>query len=218
MPTRLQAQTPLSLGKTLLLFKEANAPADTWDTYLQIESDSILVSVFVDSITSGDLEVTVYTLTEEGKEVPIISFPTLSVPTVELLLRKAAISLSNVRVRAVTSGVSSFEVRARAVNAGTSSVKIEGATIWSVDKIAVGGTPVDLFGTSFVDRSGLLIKNYQGGGTLFLAESAQKLIDSKGYPLGSGESLAMDLAAGQAVFGESDGPTLDVRLAEAGGT
>lgn len=207
---------PLSSGKIATLVRVDSAPPNIWESFLTIESDSVLVSVFVSSLAAGSLNVEVLTETESGREVQIIQFPEITGPTSELLLRKAAISLSSVRVRAVTTGTCTFEIRARAIAAGSASVKIESATSWSVTQTSVTTTPAGLLGVSLNDRSGILVKNYQGGGVLFIAESLAKIGSGDSYPLQTGESLAMDLAAGQDVYAVASSGSIDVRIIEAG--
>lgn len=209
--------SPIAHGKISQLIREDSAPAGSWQCYFTIESDTVLLSLFVETLSAGSVTVTAWTQTEEGREVPIIAFPVLTGPTTELLLRKAPIALNAVRVEVTTTGTATFELRARAIATGEASVRIEAARSWSVNQITVPAAPTNLIPAALEDRSGLLIKNYLGNAVLFIAENAAKLIAGEGYPLGPGESVGMDVGAGQEVYGESSGAALDVRIVEAGG-
>jgi hypothetical protein len=183
-----------------------------------VKTDSILVSLFVSNISSGTLSVTVYTFTDTGKQVDIITFPAVSSQTTELLLRKAAVTLQNFKVVATYTGVCSFEVYVRAINgAGEASAKILGSSNWSVDRVVIGTTNTELIAVSLDDRSGLLVKNWSQTSTVYVAESEAKLDAGKGYPLAPRDALALDIAAGASVWAVSTGADTDVRIAQAGG-
>lgn len=183
-----------------------------------IASDSVLVTLWVNSVTSGDLQVTVYTLTDNGKEKEIITFPTLAAPTTELLLRKSAISLQRFRVVATYSGICDYEIYVRAIEgAGESSSRITGATSWRVSQEDVTTSAAVLIAASLEDRQGVLVKNWSSSGTVFIAEQLASATISIGYPLAPKDALALDIAAGTAVYAVSDAGTVDIRIVEAGG-
>lgn len=183
-----------------------------------IKSDSLLVSLWVDSVSSGTLSITVYTLTDAGKEVEVITFPTLSTNTTNLLLRKSAVSLQRFRVVATYTGVCSYEIYVRAIEgAGESSSKILGSDNWKVSQLTIGTSAVILVAAALTDRSGILVKNWSNSQTVYIADTIVKATSSVGYPLAPRDALALDIAAGASVYAVSDAAGADLRLAEAGG-
>lgn len=198
------------------LLAEAPTGAGSRSVEGSIDSDSVLISLWVGSVTAGDLTVTVYTLTDAGKEVEIISFPVVSAPTVELLLRKAAISLQKFRVQVDYTGACSFEIYARAVSGGESSARILGSDSWTVTQATVGTLAVELIPAALTDRQGLVLKNWSGTQTIYVAESLVKAAVGTGYPLAPKDALALDIAAGASVYAVSDGAGADIRIAQAG--
>lgn len=182
-----------------------------------VESDSVLVSLFAE-VVSGTLDVVVYTLTESGKEVEILSFPQLAAPTGELVIKKAAVTMSRIKIVATYSGDSTFEVRARGIGIGETSVKIAGADEAKASQKDIStGTPTVLIGSSLTDRGGMVIKNYTAGTVLYVGFSPAETTLANGYPIGSFESLGLDIASGVTVYAVADTGTVDVRLLESGG-
>lgn len=183
-----------------------------------IQSDSLVATLYVNSISSGDLTITVYTLTDTGKETTIITFPAVSAPSSNLLIRKAAISLQRFRVVASYTGVCDYEVYIRAIDgAGESSAKILGNTNWRVSQADVTTVPIVLIPAALDDRAGVLVKNWSTVSTVYIAESLAKADVNIGYPLAPRDALAMDIAAGAAVYAVADAGTADCRITEAGG-
>src|SRR5258707_822681 len=80
-----------------------------------IASDSLIATLWVDSVTSGSLTVSCYTLTDVGKEVLLFTFPVVSAPTTNLLLKKSGVSLQRFRIQATYTGICSYEIYIRAV-------------------------------------------------------------------------------------------------------
>jgi hypothetical protein len=202
---------PIPYGKTETIISRTAIIAGTITEYFHIESDSVLVSVFAD-VVSGTLDVSVYTLTEEGKEIGIITFPQLSAPTSELLLKKAAAAMSRIKVVATYSGATTFEVRARSIGAGESTVKILGASSGQTSAGTVTVTPSVLIAASLGDRTGLIIKNYSPSATIFLGYTLAAANPTTGYPLGPGESLGMDISSGVALYAVASAGTVDIRI------
>jgi hypothetical protein len=207
---------PLPVGKTTPLVRQETAADGVWEATLTIDSDSVLLSLFVSSLASGNLDVVAYTFAEAGKEAEIITFPTIVAPTSELLLRKAAATLSNIRVVVTATGLATFDLRAKAISAGESSVKIVGAADLITDQLTVGNTPTSLIATSLTDRLGLVIRNWSSTDTLYIGETALKATTSAGYPIAPGESLGIDIQAGQSLFGTADPTSVDLRIMQAG--
>lgn len=183
-----------------------------------IMSDSLLVSLWVNSVTSGTLSVNVYTLTDEGKEVGVITFPVVAAATTSLLLRKSAVSLQRFKITTTYTGISDYEIYVRAIEgAGEASAKILGSTNWTVSQLTVGTSPVLLIPISLTDRNGVVVKNWSATQTVYIAETSLKATSSIGYPLAPRDALALDIAAGAAVYVISDNPGADLRVAESGG-
>ena len=199
------------------VIKEVTVGAGQTTKEGSIQSDSLLVSLWVDSVTSGDLTLTVVTLTGEGKESDeIISFPTVSAGTLKLLLKKAAISLQRFKVIVNYTGVCEYEVYVRAVEgSGEASVRIIGPAELVTSAEIVTVTPGVLLAPSLTDRQGLIIKNFQGTGILYVSEDQAKLPD-QAWPITPGETFFLDVASGVTLYAVSSSGDLDVRIAEAG--
>lgn len=200
------------------LIAEATTGAGTTAKEGSIASDTLLVSLWVDSIASGDLTVKVYTLTSEGKQVETISFPVLTTGTTDLLLKKSAISLQRFKVVATYTGACSYEIYTRAISAGETNTRILGSAAWSVNQLTAGVTPQLLIAAVINDRRGLIIKNNSASNqTIYVGESSAILAAGKGFPISPAESFAVDLESGAAIYVVSDADGADVRYAQAGG-
>lgn len=209
---------PVAQGRTIPVANEAFTVATTKDYYFNTDADAVLVSVYVSSVT-GTLDVSLYTLTDLGKELLLQTFPQVVAPTTNLLLKKAANVMSKVKVRVVTSAAATVEVYARGVSAAEASVKILGATNAVASAATVLTTPTVIIPSAITDRSGLVIKNNNGvgGSAIYLGFSAGEANLTTGYPLQAQESLGMDISSGVEVYGISVAGTTDVRLLQSGG-
>lgn len=209
--------TPLPLGKTILVLDQTETAAATRITRFSIDADSILVSVFVESIASGTIDVSVWTETDAGKELQVISFPSLSAVTSNLLLKKAAACMSRIYVKVVSTGVCKYEVRARGISAGELNVRIQGASTGSATNTTITNTASVLIPGSLSDRTALIIKNNNAVGKLYIGFTLAEATTTGGYPLGPTESLGIDIETGTVVYAIADVPSIDVRLLQAGG-
>lgn len=199
------------------LLKESPTQAGSISREGSIQSDSLLVTLWVDSVTSGALDVSVYTLTDNGKELLLFSFPQITAPSTELLLKKSGVSMQRFRIQATYTGACSYEVYVRAIEgAGESNVRIVGPANLETSQIDIPNTPTVLIPAALADRIGVTIKNFAGGAVLYVSESSGKL-PAQAWPITPGEVWSLDVAAGAVIYGESSGATLDVRLAQAGG-
>lgn len=207
----------IETGTQVQLVSETTSGAGTTSRDGSIKSDSLVATLFVNSISPGaSLDVSVYTLTDTGKQVLLFSFPTVSGSTTSLLLKKAGISLQRFLVVTTYSGIVSYEIYIRAVGtAGESSTSILGSNSFTTDGISIGTSPTILIPDSLTDRNGLVIKNWKGGGNLFVSEDQTKLT-SRAYPMAQGDAVAMDVGAGVTIYAVSDSGVIDVRIAQSG--
>lgn len=212
----IHVQGLLGEGKEIQLLDITSVGAGSEEVTFNIDSESVLLSLYVGSV-AGDLTVTAYTIGSDGQETEIISFPTISAPTAELLLRKAASTLQKVKVTCTYSGATSFNLRARGVYAGASSVRIEGASSFRVTQNNITTSAEALVAAGLTDRTGILVINTSTIGTLWIAETLAKATAADGAPIyPNGGNMAVDLAAGQALYAVASSGTIDVRIVELG--
>lgn len=204
-------------GTQELLIKQTTTQAGVTSKEGVIQSDSLLCTLWVDSISSGTLDVSVYTMTDNGKEVLLFSFPQLAATTTNLLLKKSGISMARFRVVATYTGGVQYEIYVRAIEgAGESSVRILGSATLETSQIDVGTGTTVLIPSSLQDRAGVTLLNYGGAGTLFISEDASKL-PGEAWPVPPGQGWSLDIAAGVTLYAISSSGSLDVRIAQSGG-
>lgn len=206
-------------GRAEQVVRETTTGSGTTVRDGSILADSLLISVWIPSITSGDLTVTVYNLTDSGDEVELMTFPTISGPTTDIYLRKLKLSSPNYRVRAVYTGVCNYEIQAKAITGpGETSVIITGSDSWSVGQVTIGTVPQLLIPAAIQDRRGFIIRNFSTSGqVIYIAESLAKASAGTGFPVPAGEVFAVDVASGAEVYAISSGSGADIRYAQAGG-
>lgn len=181
------------------------------------KTDSILVSLWVDSVSSGALTVVISTLTDEGKEVPVITFPVVTTGTTQLLLRKSAVTFQRFRVVASYDDVCQYEIYVRAVEgAGESSARISGGLALTTSKTIIPSTPTILVPLSLEDRNSMSVLNTSPTTIMWISEDSTKL-PLEAYPIYPGQSFALDVAAGVVIYALADSGTCDVRIAQVGG-
>lgn len=208
---------PVAVGRSIPVYRESLSAAATLQKTVLLEADSCLISLWVSSLSSGSLSVEVSTITEVGREFPIITFPAVTGPTSNLLLKKASLAMSRVVVRVIATGVCSFDVDLRGIGAGEASTKIVGSSNAVAVKYAATSTPGIVIPSTLSDRNGLVLKNNGPTGILYMGFSLAEATLATGYPLAVGESLALDIAAGVNIYGVSSGGTLDIRTMQAFG-
>lgn len=206
----------LEPGSTERLIADAPTGAGSRSQEISIMSDTALVSLYVNSISSGSLTVSVYTLTDVGKEVLLFSFPVLVAGTTNLLLRRASVTMSRVRVQATYTGACDYEVYLRAISGGLSDARILGAGTFQVSQKDVTIVPSLIVPAALTDRAGMVLKNWSTSGDLYIAETAAKATTLLGWPLAARDALAMDIAAGVEIWAVSSAGTVDLRISEAG--
>lgn len=209
--------TPLDLGKEIQVVKTSVNAASSEIYELSADSEAVLVSLFVNT-TAGDVDVSVFTEGATGHDVEVITFPTISAPSTELLLRKSAAILRKIRIHVTTTGAAEFEIRARGASAAASSVIIEGSASFQVSQADVTTTAGVLISAGLQDRRGILIRNNSAGAQiLYLAETLAKATTAVGYPIPNGGNMTIDLQAGSAIYAVADSGSIDVRIVEVGG-
>jgi hypothetical protein len=206
-------------GRAEQVVKETTTGPGTTTRDGSILSDSLLISVAIPSITSGNLTVTVYNLTDSGDEVELMTFPTISGPTTEVYLRKLKLSAPNYRVKAVYTGICNYEIQAKAITgSGDITANITGSNSWTVGQTTVGINSQVLISAAIMDRRGFIIRNNSTAGqTIYVAESLAAATISSGFPIPAGETFAVDIASGAEVYVVSSAAGADVRYAQAGG-
>jgi hypothetical protein len=207
----------LLVGKTLTVLSESMPSAGSQSRVFTIDCDTFQTSLFVSSI-SGALNITVYTLTQEGREKEVISYTGITAPSTELSLKKAAAAMGVVRVVAIYTGPCTFELRAKGLSSGETSATIQSANTAKASQVTVSSTPTILLPAALTDRKGVIIRhNGNTGNTLYLGFSQAQASTETGYPLGKGEALALDVATGAVLWAVSGTSIIDVRIIEAGG-
>lgn len=208
---------PLAVGKTIKAIEEAPTAAGTTTFSHAIDSDSVLVSLFASSV-SGTLDVKVVTETTDGKELDIITFPQLSAATSNLVLRKAASTMSKIKIVVTYSDACDYQVYIRAIAAGEASIRILGANQAKASQTTVttAGGVVALIPSSLTDRAGVIVLNNNiSSGVLYIGFTIGETTTAVGYPIYAGQPLGIDVAAGVTVYALADGADVDVRLLEA---
>ena len=114
----------LQVGTQQQLLSETTAGAGSTTREISIESDSALVTLYA-SVVTGSLTVSLYALTEVGREKFLQSFPVLVAPTTELLLQRTVTTTARLKVVATYTGVTSYEVQVRAVGGGSGTVQVQ---------------------------------------------------------------------------------------------
>ncbi len=208
----------LNLGRTAIAFKGQPLSDGIYEEFFINEGETILASLEVYSVTPGtQIKLQIFTHgDDDSTPVSIAEYPVITAATGTILLRKAAVSMSRIIVRAtITGGTAVFKVWMRALSIGETSVRIVGASSFTVTRQLVASSPQVITGGDLDDRYSLCLKN-TGPGMLYIAETSVKANPTDGYPISIGESLGFDLQAGTSLWGYSVS-TSDVALAEGGG-
>lgn len=209
--------SPIPQGKTVRVASEAPTSAGTTSWTFTTDADAVLISLYVASV-SGDLDLELYTQTEEGKDLLIATFPTVSAPTANLLIKKGATIISQLKVVATYTAAATYEIYARGVSAAEASVKVLGATSARASQTNISTSATLAVPAALTDRSGLVIKNNNGlgGASIYIGFSAAEATIANGYPISAQESLGIDIASGVELWAISSAGTTDIRLLESG--
>lgn len=207
----------IEAGSQVRLISESTSAAGVTQKECSVQSDTVLVTLWAESIT-GSLTVTVYAFTDEDyqRKVALFTFPSLTAPTSFLLQKRASVTTAKVLVEATYTGACNYEIFLRAVQAGLVETRIVGASSLRMSQKDITTSVDTLLSASLTDRAGIVIKNWSAAGNLFIGGLTGEADISVGYPLGPKDALAIDLAAGQALYAVAESGTIDVRISESG--
>lgn len=107
----------LPQGKERLILDLTTTGAGSESAQFGVDADDLIISLFVESIT-GTLDITVETIGLDNQTATVATFPQVSAPTANLILRKTSGILDKVRITATYSGICDFEVRVRGIGVG----------------------------------------------------------------------------------------------------
>jgi hypothetical protein len=218
----------LNKGDVCAVLIECPTAASTIDKTFTVQADGVLLSLFVES-TVGTVDVNVYTLTKTGHEKLVDSFPQISAPTVDIVIRKQVEVHDQMRVEVITSDAAKYDIRAKGVDAGVSSVKIEGAGQADNYGIVADTTARLLIPVALVDQNDIsIINNNPAGGQIlwigFKASITSGSVATPGVkdpdaatPIPPGSSLGLNVTAGLTVYGLTSAGTCDIRVIQLGG-
>ena len=100
------------------LLSETTSGSGVTSAQGSVQSDTLLISVWVSSITSGSLTIQVYTLTEDNQEVLILTVPAITAVTPALVLNSTTLTMQKFRVEATYTGICSYNVYVKATSSG----------------------------------------------------------------------------------------------------
>lgn len=218
----------LGLRDQCVVLTECPTTASTKDKSIAVESSGVLLSLYVESL-SGTLDINVYTFTKDGHEKLVDSFPTISAPTTELILRKQVEIHDHMRVEVITTGAAKYDIRAKGVEAGISSVTISGSGAADNYGILMDTTPRLIVPVSVTDQNNVSIinNNPAGGATLYVGFKSTITVGTTATPgtvdpnaaspVPPGGSIGLNVTAGLAVYGVASVGTVDVRVVLLGG-
>lgn len=209
------SSTALATGKSVTVFDEAPTAAGSLSRQFAVESESVLVSLWVSS-TVGDVNVVVATKagSNDTESVDVITFPTISAPTTDLLLKKAAIVMGYVTVTVTFSGACDFVVKARGISVGEASVKLLGQNAAINYTTNVTNVTAPIIPAALADRAGIALHNTSTTQIVYMGFHTP-LTDAD-WEIAPGEKLGLDVAAGVAVYGLVGAGTVVVKVLEMG--
>lgn len=210
----------LQSGQLVKLMDIDETGAGTYSQTYDIGTEAMLASLYVES-TSGDIDVSITTHGPDGsKSTSAINFPTVSAPSTELLIKKAAIVLSKITVTVTFTAGCKFSLHGKGIQSGDASVSINKAASASASQNTMTTTAAAIISASINDRFGFVIRNFEAAGSgqiLYVGFSLAEATVANGYPIPPGESMAMDLDSAVTVYGIVETGTVDVRILQGGG-
>lgn len=206
----------LKTGLQELVIRAAPVAAGVITREISIQSDAALFLLWVNS-TAGNINVEVFGILDTGKEVSLLTFPTVNAPTTELLQKRSGTSPTRLRIVVTHAGACDIELSVRAVSTGSSDTRILGGATLKVSRKTVNNVAGLLVPSSLVDRAAIAIKNWSTSGTIYVGETIAKANQNSGWPIGPKDSLGLDIQAGVELYAVAvDGPC-DIRIIESGG-
>lgn len=199
--------------------KESPTAANTVYYDITLENSSVLISLFVRSV-SGDLDVTVESYNDDKSEfTEVIVFPTISTPTTNLLLKKAAVAMDNCRIKVVYTAACDYTIHAKGLTIGSTDAKLLGAETGSTSTASITSAAAQvLIPSALTARAGVMFHNFNTtpADILYWSYVQANATTVAGFPLYPGGVVTMDIDAGVAIYATSGGATIDVRIAEVG--
>lgn len=113
------AVSPLPEGKTRTVMSVESDDSGTLTKTVTHDADALDISVWADAVPGGDLLIKVYAQVnkDEPTKVKLVdTFPVITTPTSELVIRRSIPVMSQVRVEATWTGSATFEVRAKSLS------------------------------------------------------------------------------------------------------
>ena len=205
----------IEAGRSRTILKETKASAGVTREYVAIDAEGALISLYVGQIM-GTLNVTVYTLTDEGKRQKLFDFPSVTVATPELVIKTISPTLNLLQIECTYSGACDYEVVIRGISSGQVSTRLLSPGSISAKQAIVGTSPAILIPATTETRNSVLIKNIAAAGTIYLGGTIAEANAATGFPLTVGESIVIDIAGGQAVYAIGTSVGMDIRYMEAG--
>lgn len=198
------------------IIQESVTGAGVTTEKFSIHSGSVMVSIFVRSI-SGTLDIKVYTYGNDiDEKLQIIEFPSLSAASTQLLLRKSSLSLNKVVIEATYTDACDYTVLARGIESADSTVSISGANTAQASNATVTNVAAKVLPSSLDNRNGISIRNYSDSVTMYIGYTEAEATVANGFPLDPKESIPIDVEAGVDVWAVTANGTVDVRIMQAG--
>lgn len=179
-------------------------------------TSSALMSVYVRSIT-GSVTIKAYTAATGGREeeLEVITFPVLTSSSTELLLKRAALCLSFLRIEVAYTDTVDIFVGIQGIAPGEASVEILAAANASASAATISTTPDLIVPISLTDRKGMILMNNSSSDILYVGFSAVQAASATGWPVKPGATLALDISGGATLYGVASAGSIDVRILEA---
>lgn len=198
------------------IIEEAPTAGGTKVETFSIHSGSVMVSVFARTVDAS-LQVTIYTYGDnEDEDLEIITFPALSAPTTNMLLKKSSLTLNKIKVVVTYTGACDYTILARGIESADSTVSIAGANSASASQKDVGVTALELIPASLLDRKGLILRNNSETAIVYIGYTEAEATIANGFPLYAKDAIPVDVEAGVDVWAISTEAATDIRIMEAG--
>jgi len=111
--------SPLPEGKTRTVMSVEADNSGSLSKTVTHDADALDISVWADAVPGGDLLIKVYAQVnkDEPNKVKLVdTFPVITTPTSELVIRRSIPVMSQVRIEATWTGSATFEVRAKSLS------------------------------------------------------------------------------------------------------